>query len=301
VTGSGGRLLLAGQPAAPRQSVGQSLAQMLELRTRAVAAAGVLYVLGYLPGLQVQYFVAGVVPGAIIVAVYAVVREVDRIVGFMTTRVTDPTAHARAPWGRVLLGVLLVSLVVMVVGGTTWFRALVGGPAPLVVGAAEFVIVAFSLVSGIVLALSVAVARPGMRTRSSGWSRWARRLSVVWGYLVLVPLPLLAFLLYALYLYPNLPQELGGVRPRCARMDIETQKVSREVQQALLEFAGGAPAPVVLQSRPLDVLFSGGDFWLVQPAHAPSGAEGAPPPVYEIRKGAVSAVLWCGQGNSLHS
>ena len=109
-------------------------------------------------------------------------------------------------------------------------------------------------------------------------------------YMVFLALFLMsAGLIFAIMLYLLMPQELGGVRPRCAYLDIETRQISKAIRAALLT---GEKEPFIRVERfvRLDVLFPGSDFLLVRP-HL---AQNEPiPRVYEISRKWVPAITWC--------
>ena len=126
------------------------------------------------------------------------------------------------------------------------------------------------------------------------------------GYGVWVGVSMIPLLVGAGIAYPYLPQELGGVRARCAFMDTERLKLSDEVQMAVLSpDVRTITGPPVVTTRQLDILYSGSDFWLVTPRRAQdsrgTAATSGPaePRVYEIRKGVVQTVRWCGQGRPM--
>ena len=81
---------------------------------------------------------------------------------------------------------------------------------------------------------------------------------------------LLALLLLAGFggalLLTTWPQELGGVKPKCAIMDIAIEHLSPELAGSLVAHpATSASAPKIQQSRPLAIYSTTGP-WLVRPA-----------------------------------
>jgi hypothetical protein len=101
----------------------------------------------------------------------------------------------------------------------------------------------------------------------------------------------------ALYVtvFPLISQELGGLRPRCAYLDLFKDKISDETSEALgpvLKSPGGPKNENVVQAGPVDVLFSGTDFMLVDP-HSRRYVRIRPGHL-EIKRDMIETVEWCG-------
>jgi len=125
---------------------------------------------------------------------------------------------------------------------------------------------------------------------------WATKLyKIFWIYIAVFVFIVIGLVFYADRVYPNLPQEFGGVRPRCAFLDLKTEQVSRETRQALLPAAAMESDDPVARSVQVDALFSNKDLMLIRPYVEDQGND--PQTVYEIRKSNVLAVTWCDQGN----
>jgi hypothetical protein len=71
------------------------------------------------------------------------------------------------------------------------------------------------------------------------------------------------FLMTAALTFYCLPQVVGGAYPRCAYLDIEREKMSREARVELLADPSALDPPVA-GTVMIDVLFTGGDSVLVR-------------------------------------
>ena len=69
-------------------------------------------------------------------------------------------------------------------------------------------------------------------------------------------------------LYPWLPQEFGGVNPRCARLEVARQELS---QETLYQFIPGPAISMddpVVATHPLDIYFSNSELVVVKPLNS---------------------------------
>lgn len=108
-----------------------------------------------------------------------------------------------------------------------------------------------------------------------------RLLWYVYAPIVIVILAAAAFAIYAEALYPRLPQSLGGGKPRCAQLDLDTASLS---PATVTELGARAEGPTVRTAR-LDIVFAQGETLFVRP---PSDER-----VLELRGGSVRAVIGC--------
>lgn len=92
-------------------------------------------------------------------------------------------------------------------------------------------------------------------------------------------------------IYPQIPQEFGGARPRCAFVDVISNEISPELQKTLFSSANTVNTDII-RSVQLDVYFAGNDFMLVKPHSKTPQSEIT---TYEIPKNVVHAITWCEQ------
>ncbi len=94
---------------------------------------------------------------------------------------------------------------------------------------------------------------------------------------------------FTFFAFLAMPQQLGGVHPRCAYLDIDTGMTSPEVYKEIIPPKEGSQAGQtggkVERSVKLDVLFSGGDTILVRKTTDKM--------VYEISRKIVQTTIWC--------
>jgi hypothetical protein len=128
---------------------------------------------------------------------------------------------------------------------------------------------------------------------------WPKKLAVGARLVVLVflisALGVVSLYFYVGLIYSKLPQSLGGVRPRCAFLDIQKEGLSDDTLRGILPEATQTPIPTpspmaspdsgqgIVRSQKVDVLFSGSDYILIR---TESG-------VYEIKRDLIHAVRSC--------
>lgn len=283
--------------------------------------------LGLLPALELQYFVAGVFPVAILVAAILGAKLLRRFMfEYWSKRVGS---EATGVWKLVRI------LTLCVFGGTivvyTYWPAAVA-LLPIVI---SLLLVRRAFVTpyeqlpdwkkGLRLALFFLFLTPfGAFFLYLLWRRdaieaailgdraqliydvLAIALSISWFFLPPIPvldwltriyrsfyiygaiiyLTVAGFLLYQARIYPNLPQEFGGVQPRCAYMDVSVAEISPETRQIILPAGKANGDSKTVRSVQVEVLFSKGDLLMVRP-------HGDYRMIYEIKKDNIQAITWC--------
>jgi hypothetical protein len=275
--------------------VGFASVYALGYLTRAVHAW--LYNLGVLPGVELQYFVAGLLlflpPAALLALLYGVWRGFQ---GFAAWERRRPGVRQRIDTS---LGVVvLVALLGFV--AIDWLRRWL----PIPPHVSNILLTVF--VGGFAINIGLGMARPATPPAALDAERhdhgvlvrvfeWIGRvlggiLAVNIG-LFFVTLLATSILVGALKLLPELPQALGGAAPRCAMLDVDVAKVSPELAAELFG-KDAAQAPSVKgarRSREVRIYYSGGDYLLFKlPAETSAAAT-----TYELKRSAVEAVLWC--------
>lgn len=252
-----------------------------DLRDGLLVVVGLLYILGYvawslhalvnnlglLPALQAQYFVAGIVPAIVILMACAAVGYSVKL------------ARKLQEWvsGRPAVSAILALSVVAL----PWLSDRIP-IVPRWISSAVFYVA--------ILVIIFTVYPP----------RWSRRFILSFG----TTYGLLGVILAMSVVYPAIPQDLGGVRPRCAFLDIFKGRVSKEMLRVLSptgEEATPSGADAVRTIR-VDVFYSGGDSLLVKPHEKVKIVKaefGLPVAVYEkstyeVRKDAIAGIEWCG-------
>jgi hypothetical protein len=88
--------------------------------------------------------------------------------------------------------------------------------------------------------------------------------------------------------YPNIPQEFGGMHPRHAVLYVEVEKLHYSGLADLFPLAVKPPKGKLLRTVWVDILFPGDRALIVRPAES----EGSKLPVYEIKRDIIQAIEW---------
>lgn len=220
--------------------------------------------LGLLPALEPQYLAAGTIPALMLGLAWLGRRVPGRVVDWIREKVENAssasrTAYSVASWACFVAGFLLLKF-------PDRFRASLQLPAAC---------------SGLVLLIIGSLLnRPG-------------RLEKILMYLY-VGVYFVGFMaLYLFSIYPSLPEEFGGVRPRCAYVDVVKGQISGSARKDLLPDSSVQSEDVVVKSARLRVFFSGSEFMLVKPYPEDGKIPATKPKLYELKKSVVQTVNWC--------
>lgn len=252
--------------------------------------------LGLLPALEPQYLAAGVIPMLLIWLAYLGFRGAIQFPG----TVAKWRDRQAGKWPAVLRGLGLACFVTEF-GVVVWIdhwqrqRHLTRLSTTL-----QFVVV-LSQTLLFPTGVSLWFVYPSGEQKQT--SRWADRLQSAFlrGYTKFVTfICVAAFLssfavIYVLVLYPAVPQEFGGVRPRCAFIDVAKDQVSGATRKEILPYPAESTGNVA-QSYRMTVYFSGSDFMLARraPGEPPAGQPEPPKSkLFELRKEVIKAVHWC--------
>ncbi len=251
------------------------------LRDLLLVVGTVLYIGGYLarsiaaqlftsaswPALDSQYFVSGVPPllilGIFLVTVTVIQKAKKRMHSFVLNNDMHPAA-------RLLRGIAILWVAVAV--ASLAYRPFDSG--------ARFLLQLFQFGALLVIDL----AAPGVPN--------VRALGAI--YEVIVPLLYTILVLWLIVvLLRFMPQELGGIQPRCAQLDLLAAELNPALVQRLgAPDAASAGAPIV-RSMKLDLLYSGSATVIVSLPTSQSSL--ARREAIEIDRSFVRAIVWCGQ------
>jgi hypothetical protein len=264
-------------PLAAVTSLGRPVLATVWAEKRGVALTAVLYVLGLVVwslnasrrdlGIQaaanLQYLLAGLVPAVVLALALAIFAAWLKVPAWSRDRLL--TSSPRSSRAAFRLGSVLwaVGVAAIAIGG--WAGLLdttpVAAPVYAITGAGFLLL--------------------GL-TRDDSWL--FRLIWNVYAPIVIAALAVVAFFFYSETLYPKLPQSLGGGKPRCARLDLDTGSVSAATLAALAPNAT-TQQPTVRTAK-LDIVFAEGDKLFVKRPHTND--------VLELRGGAVRTVAGCG-------
>jgi len=271
-----------------------------------LVVGGALYILGYivwsinafinklglLPAFESQYFIAGIVPLVIIFLAVLLMR----ISWNKNPHLPSWLNIWKGKWWKTILQ-LLFPVAVSVVNSkpTTFVGRYFTGHRNLIGGILAGIVVVFVILA--LFSFDPSSDAPKLEADQNGTSKKRVRALARFAILSLVITVSGAGALYFCVglLYSKLPQPLGGVRPRCAYLDVDNDGLSKNTLRAILPAANPTPfptpsppatpttAPNIVRSEKVDVLFSGSDYILIRVG---SG-------VYEIKRDVIHAVRSC--------
>ncbi len=254
--------------------------------------------LGLLPALDFQYMVAGAGLVLFIVFGVAVVRASISAGHLLETALSG--IAAKHDMGNLLIFVLgVIALVLFIILSAD------AGKLLIEIGEARrsgvelvradlaltyaFMRIGFVaiLLTGLATILADLLASPKAVFRATG-----RRvlLTIFGGVAALLILATLAA--YLLVIYPGIPSEFGGLRPRCAFLDVDRALISNETYTTLFNDVSPVRTTDVVRSIRLTVYFANNQYLLVRPID-----EGPDSPTIQIRSDTISLVTWCGKGS----
>jgi hypothetical protein len=280
--------LMTGQQDEQRKSTFSWIQRLGALRDGFLVLAASSYVMGYLvwsvnawqnnlgllPALESQYFVAGIIPLSFVGLAVLLFRAERRFRRWYSTWL-GPEEIERLKWkARLRQGIALSFAVVPFILALLaflqrWIPVLESSPIYL----------------GWFLALLLFFL-PDSELKGIEWffKLWQRLLV----YYVIIALTVLGIAFHLELVYPNIPQEFGGVRPRCAYLDISQKQVAEETLEQILPGYALDSDQQIVQSKKVDVYFSGRDFILVKPHD-----QGPTQRTLEIKQSVVLAITWC--------
>lgn len=284
------------------------------MRDGIITGASVVYVCGYvvwsynawrnnlglLPAIQYQYFVAGlplVFIAILVLAVIVAAAYCEVIATHVAHKVTSRFKHQSHKWISffILIGLALA----MITGTTAILRKTISDKMLLSIVLAFFAYLNISISKGIgayiawneseykksvkgVPKLTDLIHAGFKRTLSNQLHGSAVQ---IWA---------LVSVLFGSYLsvgYASIPQEFGGMRPRCAYLDLKKANLSWETSQDILptvtqkSYEGGRD---VARSIMVDVYFVGSSSMLLRPH-----GFGVDTPVIEVKSDLIQSVKWC--------
>jgi hypothetical protein len=181
---------------------------------------------------------------------------------------------------RIVLGLMVIAGLVLVWTRSQTINAAILGPIENFIDTDTLL-----LYGSISLGISFVFGPPVFIT---GWL--AKLYRAFYFLLFVVGFVFVSLIFYQERIYTQLPQELGGLKPRCAYLDMRVEGLSEETHQVIAAPVRTGADAAVVRSLQLDVLFASNSLLMVRPNPAPPGAEGV---VYEISRSNVQAITWC--------
>lgn len=279
--------------------IGDRLSPLAKLRDGLLVTAVIVYILGYLvwslnawvnnlgllPALDFQYFVAGIFPALLIWLVYIGVRNGRRL-SENFTKWLDPDAKGRLRYLQWFIR-LINNLFWWTLGGKIILQQ-IEEKSGIAVDIFSSIQVDISIRTILFIAVFVLVMLPFYFVTKL--TRFSRLESLLYCYFALIGACVVGLGFYTFAIYPQLPQALGGLRPRCVYLDVKKAEMSNEALKDIFPADAIKSSSGVVRSVKVDIFFSGGEFMRVRP-HVEK--QGVTPRVYKIRKGIVQAVVSC--------
>lgn len=228
--------------------------------------------LGLLPALEPQYLAAGAIPVLILWAAWRGRRLPKSLVESVSDRVQR--AKGRQVWVYFGIGISAFVGAYLVLSLARKYSITTGMSAD----AARWAVFKqnlWAVVANILLITAFLIAG----------AKWFAKallyfMAFIYAFFVLIA--------YLFVIYPNIPQEFGGVRPRCAYLDITRNQISEPMQKELFPEDALKSNESVARSVKLQNYFADKEIMLVRPYDADRKRS-----VLEIRKSVVQAVTWC--------
>ena len=255
------------------------------IRDGLLVAATLVYILGYavwsinalvrhlglLPLIDPQYFVAGIAPAIILALAYLAYRRLAGFVHFLSSKIGSDAAGSMLVLRRAIVIFYWMAMAGFLVTLIYWQRLV-----PTIVVC--------------VLWLAIGLFYAASEEQTSRLQKLNARFMTL----------LFAFgpasLLISFYIasHRNLPQEVGGFRPRCGYVDLSKSAISNETMRDLIPPDAIKTESQILRTAKLSIYFSNSELMLVKPYVQPQQGGELGSEVYEIEKKIINAVHWCG-------
>jgi hypothetical protein len=222
--------------------------------------------LGFLPALDAQYFIAGAIPALLLYLMYrASIVSTQSVERFREWLYADSNPKA----SKILLKRWLLISYYLV------FSLI---PLMILLHINERLL----LVVGMIWITLELIVHNSLMYHSKAFKsgRFSRRFTIG---ICIVVFGIITFMFYYFFLYRSLPQELGGVRPRCAYLDVAKEEISNETFALLAPTVVTQSTQPVVQSNELEVLYSGSGVLVVR-------SQGR---VIELPRSAIHAINSC--------
>lgn len=246
--------------------------------------------LGALPGVRFEYLVGGTLllipPVALCLFFWGVWRSAKMLAAW--------AAEVSGRKERVSRALLVAFVLAMIVG-------IVGDGRISVVGMIIFSsTIIYFFIFQVVANESSSPSSATIRSESVEW--WQKGLSwigkgalYVWSAVLVLLSGVFLLLLFVLAVgYGSIalkyvPQELGGVKPKCGVFDLSPEQLSPELRSLIVSGDHLDPSSKVIRSRSLEV-FTTSEPWLIR---MPGPADGVPARSIRLDGKAVLSVEWC--------
>lgn len=118
------------------------------------------------------------------------------------------------------------------------------------------------------------------------------RFKVIYFIITVLFLPVFGFIYYIQHIYPSLPQEFGGVSARCATLDMDSKNLSAELRASLIRTSISHDSSPVVLHTVPLKVYYANQQILLVKIKHPSRGQDATK-VFEINKKDVNTISWC--------
>ena len=236
--------------------------------------------IGLLPAFDMQYFIAGAVPLVVLMLACSIIMNGRHAIALAHAYLGPNATGWRIICRQSIYGIIIIGSLMMLSSLPLMKLGLVGeGTVSAVQGASSFAI--------LLCVIFAPFPEAFYRNRTLKFLTRDRHIGLVRPfvmYYLLVVLTLTFVFLFLEKIYPRIPQEFGGIRPRAAVLDLKKEDVYSE---ALAELTGEVDyKQVTVRSRPVNILFCDKDRIIFRLADAGHGS------TFEISRNSVKLIEW---------
>lgn len=231
--------------------------------------------LGMLPALEFHYLIAGIVPTFFILLVISIIKGLQILrSNLWNIKFPEESIRQRKKlYYTIGIIILIVFVVIIPIGKVEWVQRTFPELSDLM-----------ATYLGIIFIIYLYFL-PFRDERM-----FLRRFSVAYMYLFLTAMTLAGIFTFIEEIYPRIPQEFGGLKPRCAQLDLIRSELSNQTKKIFLK--NDSLTTKVAHSIKVDVCYIRGDYILIKPHSLKKSDEEF---VYDIKKSIIASINWCGE------
>lgn len=265
--------------------------QIGQLRDGFLVGLGLLYIIGYLvwafyawkknlgllPALDFQYIIAGIAPALLLLILYFSIRLIILFRNKLSVWFGPEVTGIRHICRHVIFAAAGISFIIFLILDQDWLQI-------------NYPELSFRIqsISSTIMILSFFLLPPTRNFRLITLYRYYGLLIIIVCVIIVIVVGLFIFIEA---IFPNIPQEFGGPKPRCAQLDVITTQLSDETLYAILPSNATINDTRVIRSNDVNVFFSNSEFLLVSPFVKNKGNNSE---IYEIKRSNLEAIIWCG-------
>jgi hypothetical protein len=248
------------------------------LRDGLLVSAGCFYVLGYfiwaihawennmglLPALELHYLIAGIIPALVILLTLTIIIFIVSLRRHLGEYLHPNVRGWKSNLRKIIFSFFAIEFLLWIIVPDKYsiFRAYLAGAFGLTIFFLPPIAESYIEKSQSKLSTdkNLFFIRNIIRDFPSSLKPLLRFFALLYGLFFSLFVALMAFhgiRYYVNEIYPKLPQEFGGVKPRCAQLDISVSKLSKETNSAIMNDINQTDSKGVHRSMKVKVYFSG--------------------------------------------